>query len=566
MWAMALRLSDYRISIKIALAIGAMLAVTVIVAAITLRNIDEIREAQNWIDHSQALQAQVDRMNLAIVNRETGLRGYLLSAEPRFLEPEAAGRDAFAEAWTEARRLTADNSVQQARLADLKALADQWGGAFADREIALMGDAATREEARRIMISGVGKDIMDQIRARTAEIARTEGALMRDRADAASAAIATTRSASLTGLAVMAGIGLIGLTLLQLGIAKPIRAITAAMSRMAASDLETAVPGAGRGDEIGAMADSVRVFRDGLVRAATLEAEAAQARTALEAQRKSAMSEMAGSFEAAVGGVVRAVSAAAAELQATAVRMSAAATETADQSTAVAAAAEQAASNVSTVAAAAEELGTTVDEIGRQVQTAAGFADTAVSEAGKSSELMRSLRERAMRIGDVVGLISGIAAQTNLLALNATIEAARAGEAGRGFAVVATEVKELAGQTARATEEVARQIGEIQSWTGDAFEAIAAVVARINEISAVSSGIAAAVEEQGSATQEIVRNVGQAALGTGAVTSNIAAVARSAGGAGTAAAQVLHAASDLSGQAGQLDAEMRRFLDTVRAA
>ncbi|MGU3421055.1 methyl-accepting chemotaxis protein [Methylobacterium sp. D54C] len=561
---MSFRMSDYRISIKIALVMGAMLIVTLVVAGITLRNIGDIREAQDRIEHTQAVLEQVERMSLAMVNRETGLRGYLIAAEPRFLEPETAGREAFAAAWSEMRRLVADNPAQQARLADLKSLAERWGSAFADREIALMRDAATREEARRIMISGVGKAIMDEIRAKTAEIADTERALMNGRAQAAAAAIAATRSASLIGLGLMAGIGLIGLALLQIGIAKPVRAITAAMTRMAANDLRTEVPGVGRDDEIGAMADAVRVFRDGLVRAATLEAEAAQARTALDAQRKAAMVEMADGFQAAVGGVVRAVSSAASELESTAARMSFAASETADQSTTVAAAAEQAATNVSTVAAAAEELGTTIHEIGRQVQTAAGFADTAVAEAGRSADLMRSLRESATRIGDVVGLISGIAGQTNLLALNATIEAARAGAAGRGFAVVASEVKELAEQTARATEEVARQVGEIQSWTGDASDAITRVVSRINEISAVSSGIAAAVEEQGSATQEIVRNVGQAALGTGAVTNNITAVARSAEGAGSAAAQVLEAASGLLGQAQQLDAEVGRFLDTVR--
>ncbi|SEH86323.1 methyl-accepting chemotaxis protein [Methylobacterium sp. 275MFSha3.1] len=561
---MSFRMSDYRISIKIALVMGAMLIVTLVVAGITLRNIGDIREAQDRIEHTQAVLEQVERMSLAMVNRETGLRGYLIAAEPRFLEPETAGREAFAAAWSKMRRLVADNPAQQARLTDLKSLADRWGSAFADREIALMRDAATREEARRIMISGVGKAIMDEIRAKTAEIADTERALMNGRAQAAATAIAATRSASLIGLGLMAGIGLIGLALLQIGIAKPVRAITAAMTRMAANDLRTEVPGVGRGDEIGAMADAVRVFRDGLVRAATLEAEAAQARAALDAQRKAAMVEMADGFQAAVGGVVRAVSSAASELESTAARMSFAAAETADQSTTVAAAAEQAATNVSTVAAAAEELGTTIHEIGRQVQTAAGFADTAVAEAGRSADLMRSLRESATRIGDVVGLISGIAGQTNLLALNATIEAARAGAAGRGFAVVASEVKELAEQTARATEEVARQVGEIQSWTGDASDAITRVVSRINEISAVSSGIAAAVEQQGSATQEIVRNVGQAALGTGAVTNNITAVARSAEGAGSAAAQVLEAASGLLGQAQQLDVEVGRFLDTVR--
>ena len=43
------------------------------------------------------------------------------------------------------------------------------------------------------------------------------------------------------------------------------------------------------------------------------------------------------------------------------------------------------------------------------------------------------LSDAARRIGDVINVISTIAAQTNLLALNAAIEAARAGEAGRGF-------------------------------------------------------------------------------------------------------------------------------------
>ena len=68
----------------------------------------------------------------------------------------------------------------------------------------------------------------------------------------------------------------------------------------------------------------------------------------------------------------------------------------------------------------------------------------AVAETRESSAGMARLSAAARRVGDVVDLISRIAAQTNLLALNATIEAARAGEAGRGFVVVAQEVKTLA--------------------------------------------------------------------------------------------------------------------------
>ncbi|MFB0488973.1 methyl-accepting chemotaxis protein [Methylobacterium sp. OAE515] len=563
---MGVRLADLRISVKIALTMAVMLAITVGVSVISLRNVGQIEEAETWTVHTHEVLSEIGRMTTAMIDRETGLRGYLISADPRFLEPEAAGRATFAAAWAAARDLTARNASQQARLADLKVLAEEWSRTVADREIALMKDPSTRDEARRIESSGTGKAAMDGLRAKAAELTKTEQDLLKIRAAGSTAAIASSRTASFVGFGLMVFAALAGLALLQVSIARPIHAITGTMTRLAADELSVAVPGVGRGDEIGAMADAVQVFRDGLARAKVLESKAAEARDALDAQRKAAMHEMADGFEAAVGGVVRAVSEAATSLQSTAETMSVAATETARQSTAVASAAEQAASNVNTVAAAAEELGATVAEIGRQVQNSADFADAAVAEAGKSADLMQTLRAGAARIGDVVGLISGIAAQTNLLALNATIEAARAGEAGRGFAVVASEVKELAGQTARATEEVAKQIGEIQSWTGDASDAIAVVVGRIGEISGQAGGIAAAVEQQGSATQEIVRNVGQAALGTGEVTTSIAGVARAAEGAGTAAAQVLDSASGLSTQARKLDAEMRQFLDSIRAA
>ncbi|MBY0430991.1 MAG: methyl-accepting chemotaxis protein, partial [Rhodospirillales bacterium] len=152
------------------------------------------------------------------------------------------------------------------------------------------------------------------------------------------------------------------------------------------------------------------------------------------------------------------------------------------------------------------------------------------------------------------------------LALNATIEAARAGEAGKGFAVVANEVKNLANQTAKATDEIGQQISSVQAATRNAVTAIRGIGGTITEISQIASAIAAAVEEQGAATQEIARNVQQAASGTQDVTANIGGVTQAARETGQAAGQVLHLADDLNRQAEILRQEMRKFLDTVRAA
>jgi methyl-accepting chemotaxis protein len=384
---------------------------------------------------------------------------------------------------------------------------------------------------------------------------------------------ATQRSAAIQSLAVQCGLLVIaiifgGAMMLTVSrrVTKPLAMIQSVMMRLAKGDLTAEVSFAGRKDEIGALAQTTDVFRSSMTEAARLRGEQDEAERRANSQRKAEMQQLANEFEKAVGGIVATVSSAASELESAAGQLTQTADTTQQLSGMVASASEEASANVQSVASAAEEMSASVSEISRQVHESSKIADEAVAQARKTDARILELSNSAGRIGDVVKLITEIAAQTNLLALNATIEAARAGEAGKGFAIVAQEVKALANQTAKATDEIGTQISAMQTATQDSVTAIKEIGVTIGRISEIAGAIAAAVEEQGAATQEISRNVQEAARGTTEVANNIANVNRGASETGSASSQVLHSARSLSSESAQLRTQVQGFVDTVRAA
>jgi methyl-accepting chemotaxis protein len=370
--------------------------------------------------------------------------------------------------------------------------------------------------------------------------------------------------------AIIIAVGLIGVLLIAITLAvtrsvtKPISGIVGAMRQLAKGNTTIIVPGGERSDEIGAIADAVRVFKDTIIEAERLRTEQVEVEKRGNDKRKADMHRLASEFEREVGNIVNTVSSASNELETAAVTLTRTAETTQSLSSTVAASSEQASANVKSVASAAEEFSGSIAEIGRQVLESRRIAAEAVKQAETTNTRMTELSQSATRIGDVVKLITSVADQTNLLALNATIEAARAGSAGKGFAVVAQEVKALAAQTSKATDEISAQIAAMQMATEGSVAAIKQIGDTIDRISEIATTIASAVEEQDAATQEISRNVQQAAAGTMQVASHITDVSCSANETGSASSRVLLSAQSLSNESNHLKQEVKRFLATIR--
>jgi len=342
--------------------------------------------------------------------------------------------------------------------------------------------------------------------------------------------------------------------------------LTEVMQKIANGQLAVEVTNRDRADEIGAMAQTVEVFKRNAMSIQSMERERSEQKDRAAAEKQTTLNQLADSFEGEILRVINTVSTAASQLQQNANVMNSTANETDRQSKLVQGASEQAIGNVRTVADAAEELSKSIDEIGQQVSAATKVTSSAVSQVATTTSMVEKLVAVVHRIGEIINLINAIASQTNLLALNATIEAARAGEAGRGFAVVASEVKNLASQTAKATDEIASHIGAVQSGTNDVVNAIQAISSTIDEINNISATIAAAVTEQNATTAEIARNAEQAAGGSREVSGNIRGVSRAAADTGRVANEMVKAAIDLTQQAAALRVGADAFIARVRAA
>ncbi len=178
---------------------------------------------------------------------------------------------------------------------------------------------------------------------------------------------------------------------------------------------------------------------------------------------------------------------------------------------------EQAASSLRETASAIEQITASVShstdaaaEANDQAQAASGAASRGGEVVAQAISTMQQIEDASMRIGQITGVIDGIAFQTNILALNAAVEAARAGEQGRGFAVVAGEVRNLAQRSAQAAKEIKSLIDDTTDSVSSgsryvrlAGESMQEVSGSISSVSGIMREITVATSEQMKGIQEI---------------------------------------------------------------
>jgi methyl-accepting chemotaxis protein len=447
---------DMGIVWKLRLAFGSLLLILLSIIGVTYVSFGELEDANQWNLHTHEVLLETRGMMKALVDIETGQRGFALTGEEPFLEPLVAGQRAFDQHLNRARVLTADNPRQQERLKQMRDTYQRWNDTDVEPVLSLRkAVSAGRADMRELLAhvhSARGKQLMDAMRGIAAQIDEEEEMLL-DKRQALSNERTERMNRTLVGGGVLGALLTAVLAwLLARGIVGPLKEALHVSNRLTAGDL-TPVSEVHGTDETGQMMAGMREMVGKL---ASIISEVRMA--------ASTVSAASGQVASASQGVSQGT------------RMQAAAVEETTRNLA--------------------QLSTAISqnaETSRQLEQVALQGTRNAQESGKA---VRETVEAMEAITQKTSIVQELAYQTNLLALNAAIEAARAGEHGRGFAVVATEVRKLAERSRNAASEIGSLAAHCMKVAERSGGLLDELVPSIHRTAALVQQVATASQEQ----------------------------------------------------------------------
>ena len=476
-----MKLSDLKIANRLYLGFGVVVALLIVLVSLAYANFTRLGTANDMNIHTYQVLGEVDGILMSLGDIETGERGFALTGKEPSLEPYLAGKEGFRQHLASARKLTADNPRQQARLQRVAEEQQKWMDTAIEPVIALRRNTQDSDMGAVVAAvqAGKGKRGMDAMRKLVAEIKAEESSLMGERAQAV-ATLGTTMARTLVIGGIVAVLLALGVAIwLARNITDPLRYAVKLAQRVAKGDLTARVEVRSKdetGQLVGALKDMNAALLDIVTRVRAGTDTIATASSEINAGNQ-------------------------------------------DLSTRT----EEQASSLEETASSMEELTSTVKQNADNARQANQLAATASETAMRGGEVvaqvvdtMAAIDASSKKIADIIGVIDGIAFQTNILALNAAVEAARAGEQGRGFAVVAGEVRALAQRSASAAKEIkvliddsTGRVTEGSTLAGRAGETMRDIVTSIERVSTIMSDIVASSREQASGIAQVNQAITQ---------------------------------------------------------
>lgn len=525
---------DFSLRQKMLISFGLIFILVGAQAIFIYRSIVESRQDAQWVQHTDDVILTASDALRAMVNMETGLRGYYLTGRDDFLAPYNEGRATFANDIATLKTMTADDPPQVQRWVELEGRAATWQRDYAEPGIALRRDVSAGrvpfDDLVRYASTGIGKQMTDGMRAGFADAIAVETRLLQTRNEASNRSSERTIQVVLWSTVLIIVLGAVIAFRVAGDLSKSLGRMATVAGAIAEGRQDQRVEHQSR-DEVGQLAAAFRRMiayqnrmagaADAIARGDLAEGARAQSPHDLLGV---AFERMVENLRAIVGELqagTHNLSSAGAEISSASAQQAASATE---QSAAIA----ETTATVDEVRSSAEHTVSLAQLVTETANQANRVADEGVSAVREATDVMADIRERtqsiaenilalseqSQQIGEIIATVNDLADQSNLLALNAAIEASRAGEHGKGFAVVAQEIRTLAEGSKAATAQVRTILSDIQRATN------AAVMATEQGTKGVDSGVRT-IEQAGQTIDELADAIRQAAGSASQITASV---------------------------------------------
>lgn len=459
---------NLKITQFVSLGFLAIIFVTIVINIMNKINANNLVTSADWVTHTYEVKSNLKDIEKTLVDAETGQRGFIYTNKEVYLEPYDRAIKEINPVFLRLRKRIQDNPSQLVRLQKIEELSQQRMKRLATA-ISLKRQGK-EQQLRAFGSSENGKNLMDNIRDRVAEMAQAEDQLLKERKQELNQAQDILTYSTLVSIIIVVIIGALISFFLSRTLKKSLAIAVNAAEKVSAGDLTSQLE-VNSNDEIGKLILTFRTMTNNL-------------NSLISQVQHSGIQITTSTTQIAASGK---------ELEAAVTQQVASTNE-------VVATAQVIANN-------SEQLVMTMEEVTNLSQTTAlatrgGQKDlirmqTTIRQLAEATRSISSklgiISEKANNINSIVTTITKVADQTNLLSLNAAIEAEKAGEYGLGFSVVAREIRRLADQTAVATLDIESMVKEMQS----------AVSTGVMEMDKFSKEVTRSVEDVGKISQQL---------------------------------------------------------------